>query len=85
MSSRRGPLSAGKRLAQHGGDLLGLVDGERGLHGVGDPVRIRRPRPVAASATSPTTITFVRRLADRALDLLVVGVADQEHRVARPA
>ena len=80
MSSRPRPAQRREAVAQDVGDLLGLVDGERGLHGVRDPggVARRDPRGLGHVADDDHVLG---RLADRALDLLVVGVADQEDRV----
>ena len=40
MSSLRGPTIAGKRRAQHGDDLGGVVDRQRGLGEEGEPLGI---------------------------------------------
>ena len=78
-----GRAQRGEPLAQRAGDLRRLVDGERGLHQVSDPCR----SPAGAAWPRPPAVSHqdhgVRRLAERALDLLVAGVADQQRPCTR--
>ena len=80
MSSFFGPTTCREAPAQRRDDLGGLVDRERRLRDVRQPASVGSSS-ASASATSCTRMV-VRRLAHRADDLLVSGVADQEHGVA---
>ena len=84
MSSLPGAASGREPLPQRADDLVGLVHGERGLHEVGDLGRVRRGAGGRRRRRSPPGPWPSGRLAQRALDLLVAGVADQRHQVARP-
>ena len=81
MSSEAGPRSAGKRSRSALDDLVGLVDRERRLGQVGDALGIGRLDALGRAMSSTSRID-VGRLAERALDLLVALVADQEDRLA---
>ena len=81
MSSARRPLDLGEAAAQHGDDLARLVDRERRLGEV-------RERPVGRKRDALGVLRRldeddrVGRLAERALDLLVPRVSDEDERVA---
>ena len=81
MSSLAGPITAGNRSPEGGDDLERLVDRERRLGDVGDPLGIRDVEPVDLLDGSDE-LDRVGRLAHRADDLLVALVADQHDRVA---
>ena len=68
-------------LPQRAGHLGRLVDRQRGLHQVGDPLAVARPQRGDVRGRLDQH-RGPGRLAQRALDLLVAGVADQRHRVA---
>ena len=81
MSSVRGPGDVGELLAQLGDDRAGLVDRQRGLGDERHPVGIGHLERVDV-LLGLDQHDVVGRLAHRALDLLVAGVADQHDRVA---
>ena len=81
MSSVRGPGDVGEPLAQLEDDRVGLVHRQRGLRDVGDPVRVVHLERVHV-VLGLDQDDVLGRLAHRALDLLVAGVADEDDRVA---
>ena len=81
MSSLLGPTIVREPLAQPADDAVGLVDRQRGLREVGDPVGIVHLEPVHVLLGLDQD-EVVGRLAHRALHLLVALVADQHDRVA---
>jgi len=76
-----GAGEAGKPPAQDRDDLCGVVDRERGLRQVGEPLRLGRP-DVLGLRRRLHEQDRGRGLAERPLDLVVPGMADQEDRVA---
>ena len=81
MSSVRGPVMAGKRSRRRRDDRARLVDRERRLREVGDPRRVVDLERVDV-LLGLDQHDRSGRLAHRALDLLVAGVADEHDRVA---
>ena len=76
-----GTGDAREALAQPGDDRAGLVDRERGLRDVRDLLGILELERVDVGLGLDED-DVVGRLAHRALDLLVAGVADEDDRVA---
>ena len=81
MSSVRGPVMLGELLAQAVDDRARLVDRQRGLGDVGDAVGVGDLERVDVGLGLDEH-DVLGRLAHRALDLLVAGVADEDDRVA---
>ena len=81
MSSFFGPTIVGEPPPERADDLRRLVDRERRLRDVGDG-RLRWELERLGLGDVLDEDRRVRRLAHRPDDLLVAGVADQEHRVA---
>ena len=81
MSSRFGAWMSGKRRAERGDDLAGLVDRQRRLRHVREPSRRAELEPLDVGDRLDED-DRVGRLAHRPDDLLVAGVADQHDRVA---
>ena len=77
-----GPTRAGNRSRSAPTTSLVSSTDERGLREEGDPLGIRRPRASRPRRRRSHERDRVGRLAQRALDLLVAGVADQEDPVA---
>jgi hypothetical protein len=83
MSSVIGLRMCGNFFLERRGNRLGVVEAERGLRQVGDAV-VSRDVQLLDLAHALDHVRAVRRFAERADDLVVVAVADQDDREFLP-